>query len=467
MTNSFPVAATTHLPITGIGHSALPVIFVQNEKTGGIELFTEALEWASVLSAHLKTISVRKHVTTLCNFVNFYNLYSEGQDMSVNAQSMSVLAYLDFRISGTEHLDLDNPLHPLGWRGCAKTSVRTEFKYLTRFFRWLEEHIGDGAKTIDQRLFRLPQKSIQKFHSLDKRDFFLHLSSHRKHWEDLTTDDSLLMPRRFKPAGRENGFRPFPPAEEIRAIIAAEQNPAFKALWLLQSYGASHRVSEVLNIWQEDILPPSYSKEFFGLPSNGLPVVLIAHPSESTWLGHFTSGKTNRLQYLLTKYNFRPRSERDSSDPLYAGYKGKRVFGLHKTANTWWLNPDAAVAFQACVDEIEAFHRRNKTSVSHPYFFVNMFAKDYRRGEPITKKRIESAWEAACKRVGLQAHDRGRNIHGLRHFQKWLAEQMGIPKSQIQIIRGDNSAASQDEYGICASTVAIALQATNNKQTEG
>lgn len=453
-----------HLPFEGPGHSALPVIFFEDPNTGLNTICRDVVEWASQISGHLGTVSVRKHVDALCKFMNFYHLYSRDQDrFSVQDQTVSIFAYLDFRTSGTRHLSHDHQLSPLGWLGCAKNTVRAEFRYLTRYFAFLENYAGSDAQALDHRLFRLPSIQLARLRKQD-HDIFMHLASYRRFWADLTEDKGEL-PRRLRPTNREIGYRPFPEEDEIQRIIAAEKNPAFKAIWLLQAYGASHRISEVLNIWQDDILPSSYNREFFGSPADGMPLVLIAHPTESTWIGASNEKKQTRHTYLLNKYGFLPRSERAESDPLYAGFKTKRVYGLYKSAKTWWLNSEAAAAFDICAQEIQSFHNYHRTSRKHPFFFVNMFARDDRLGEPIAKSRIEKAWVAACTRVGVAAHQRGRNIHGLRHFTKYYAEQLGIPPSMIQIMRGDNSAASQDDYGKCAMSVNQALTNINTRAT--
>ena len=458
MNHIYPVAVTATLPLTGPGHSALPVIFIEESYDARGALCLDVVEWASQLSnGHLGTVSVDRHVATVCKFINFYHLYSKDQQrISVYDQTVSIFAYLDFRITGTRHLDNDHPLSPLRWDGCARNTVRAEFRHLTRYFSFLERYLGNGSQTIDHRLFKISTSEIAALRSQDNRDFFQHLASHRKYWADLR-DDKDILPRQFRPTNREVGYRPFPDEEEIRRIISEERNPAFKALWILQAYGASHRISEVLQIWQEDILPSDYNREFFGFAPDGMPLVLIAHPTESTWLGTANQKRQTRQAYLLSQYGLKPRSMLPASAPLYAGFKSKRVYGSHKTAKTWWLNTDAAAAFEACIQEIRAFHNRHRTSRKHPYFFVNMFSQDGSLGNPIRVKRIESAWVAACRRVGVLPHMRGRNIHGLRHFTKYHAQQLGISPSMIQIMRGDNSATSQDDYGQCAMSVRKAL----------
>tara|TARA_R110002050_G_scaffold259366_1_gene398764 strand:- start:1997 stop:3433 length:1437 start_codon:yes stop_codon:yes gene_type:complete len=456
MPSPFPIAVTAHLPLHSRDHTALPVIFLQDPQSGESEICMEVVKWASELSAELGTVSVGQHIITVCRFMNFFRLYSQGQSLSIKDQTISIFAYLDFRGTGTKYLETDHLLYPLNWNGVAKTTVSSEFNYLIRYFRFLESHSGADAKILDRHLFLLPEREVI---SLQKKsnDLFIHLANQRQYWADLRADDPIRVPQRFRPTNKQNGFRPFPPEEEIKRIITTERNPVFKAIWILLAYGASHRISEVLNIWQADILPSSYNKELFGLPADGLPLVLIAHPNQSKWLGDFSTKKTTRMEHLLRTYGFPPRSDRSSADPLYAGFKTKKLSGNFLIAKTWWLNEDAALAFENCVDKIRAFHLRHRTSRKHPYFFVNMYAKDHRLGEPLTMNRVSQAWVHACERAGVKPHTRGRNLHGLRHFSKFYMTEMGLSSSIIQIIRGDHSILSQDEYGQCSTAVNRAL----------
>lgn len=458
MATKFPIATTANLPISGVGHASLPVIFLEDTNTKAVEPLLDALKWASALSVELKSISVQKHIVTLCNFINFYHLFNEGKEINLEEQTYTVLAYIDFRITGTTFLNRDHPLHKLNWAGVSKATASTEFRYIIRFLQFLEDTTGHDTKSVDAKRYKLTKLSLNNLQSLSERDFFIHLSQYRKFWEENFPNNEVKDMRFMKPAKRISGHRLFPTEEEVLAIIGAESNPVFKAIWLLQSYGASHRISEVLNIWQEDILPDSYSELFFGIKNSIHPTVVIAHPSESTWLGNPKSNRKTRMQHLLEKYGIVPRSERSANDPLYSGFKSKLLYGTHLTANTWWLRPEAAELFRECVVEIESFHRHNRTSKYHPYFFVNMYAKNEYYGEPLKKSRIESAWVSCCKRVGINPHQGGRNIHGLRHFQMSLLNNLQIPPEQIRLIRGDSSVRSQEDYGISAKSLSNALQ---------
>lgn len=463
MARSHPVAVTVTIPLASVSHDALPVILMHDAETGETTLCRHAVKWATQLSESQGTISVRQHIATICRFINFYHLFSDGRRLSIHEQTMSIWSYMDFRGIGTKHLDEDNPLYPLLWDAVARTTISTEFTHLIRYFTFLETYTGQDAKILERKLFRLSKAKTRELRD-SSNDFYLHLARHREYWQDLRENTDLRPPKKFTAPSRAKGFRPFPPEEEIIAIIASEKNPVFKAIWLLLSYGASHRVSEVLNIWQADILPSSYNREFFGLTPDGFPLVLIAHPSDSTWLGDFSNRRINRAQYLLKEYGLKPRPERSDKDPLFAGFKTKKLYGEHHVAKTWWLNEKAAKAFSDCASEIQDFHLRLRTSRKHPYFFVNMFARDDRLGEPVTQNRIEKAWQDACKRAGVKPNVRGRNLHGLRHFTKYYMEHLQLSPSDIQIMRGDHSIDSQNDYGQCAVKVSSAL---SNLKTRG
>lgn len=465
---TLPVAVVASLPVINKAHASLPVIFFDSVDGKRVEIYREALEWANSIASNVSPPTVQKRIKTLCRFLNFFHAYSSGDTLSLQEQTASVYAYVDFRVNGTRRLANKHPLKQLDWKPISRATARIEFVYLSEFLA----SIGVPPSTEaagDRRLPRLRQEELTKLgaHNNCMTQLFAHLRKQRHFWEDLRAEPNLQPHLALKPVKNQGGYRPFPTEEEIREIIGQERNPAFKALWLLLTYGASHRISEALNIWQVDVLPASYRAHFFPeLPhQDSTPFVLIAHPSESDYVGKLSSPldeRETRTQYLRRKYSLAPRNKLAADDPLYSGFKAKRLIGNHKVANTWWLNLEAASLFEQCAGEIWQFHLRNRTSRLHPYFFVNMFAKSEAYGQPIRMRRIQDAWSAACKRVGITANKQGRNIHGLRHFSKYYAKRLGISSENLSIIRGDMSLKSQEDYGVCASDVHQALANRNS-----
>ncbi|MFB2606142.1 hypothetical protein ACE04B_29945, partial [Rhizobium phaseoli] len=119
-------------------------------------------------------------------------------------------------------------------------------------------------------------------------EFFTHLRVQRDRWKKLVGLNPVFpkdlkrsagsTPRRSQPHERT------PHPDEVRAQIDAETNPMYKAFWLL-IYGTGMRISEGLNLWTCDVLPGSYSMPMCGYRTNGEPLVILAHPVDSTYTG--------------------------------------------------------------------------------------------------------------------------------------------------------------------------------------
>ncbi len=447
----FPVATEVTLPIRGNGHQFLPVLLQQV----GNDVFVDrpALLWSRELTLALSLPSIQQRIKTITRFKNFYALFSAGQSFNIEEQTHSIYAYLDWRLAGTVSLSPDRRLSKLGWRPVQKETARNEFRHIVEYFIFLSKYNND-SRFVQFETLSIPSRLLKKIMSDNHDDFFKHLKFSRDYWADHSPDNPQV-PLWGRPDSGRSGYRPFPTWEEVREIISAEKNPIFRAVWIAAAFG-SHRISELLNVWQIDVLPGSYRTEFFEPNMNSdMVLLLLAHPSESTYVDQ--PGEKNagtRQKALETRYNLTPRNLLPERHPLRSGWKSKLFTGFQKTANTFWLDQSAEAAFTECAKEIKRFHLLRQTSRYHPYFFVNMYSKDDTFGEPLRMARIQKAWVAACKRVGVQPHVRGRNIHGLRHFAKWFAEsELKLSQSNIQIIRGDRSINSQNEYARCALSV--------------
>ncbi|GAA6191001.1 hypothetical protein NBRC116597_09200 [Phaeobacter sp. NW0010-22] len=61
---------------------------------------------------------------------------------------------------------------------------------------------------------------------------------------------------------------------------------------------------------------------------------------------------------------------------------------------------------------------------------------------------VQSAFERACVRAGLEPRRFGRNLHGMRHYYKWLLRnELGLSEEHVQICLGHASIESQESYG--------------------
>ena len=442
-----PVATLVAMPVAGEPIPFLPVVILRDK---GICL--EALQYARQYSAAVSSSTLRTKVATIARFLNFFNLFVGDQKLTVDQQTNVIFAYIDFRLSGTKQLDDDNPLKLLDWDGISKEYARTEFGTILEFFDNIklnaEEHIEE-VKLLNTVKFSLADTSryySRNYTEIAQKDFFIHLRKSREFWANLR-DPQYVLPRWARPTATRALFRPFPSTDEVMEVISAEKNPVYKAVFIALAFG-SHRVSEVLHSWQCDVLPSFERTKFFQTAANNNNVLfIIAHPEDSTY---GTDGKTQtRANYLKQRYGLTVRTQLDKNDTLRIGWKSKLLYGAYKTTDTFWLHPQAASMFADCVDEINDFHLHNLTSRKHPYLFVNIHAKDEAYGEPLKYNRLAKALAQAYMRVGIDpSRTKGRNVHGFRHYAKWYAQNvLGLGPSQIQIIRGDQSIASQDDYG--------------------
>ncbi|GGO61506.1 hypothetical protein SAMN05444398_11614 [Roseovarius pacificus] len=458
----YPFAVTVTLAVKDVALSAVPVIFHESSDGSTVELDPLACSWAISLSQYVKFSTVLRSVQTLCRFINFSKLFGDGSPQSVDEQTALIFTYLDYRRAGTENMAAGHPLRPLEWKPVSRNTIRIEFTDLIRFFQFIEETGAGETRALGNKILSLPRAKLSTLAKaqLSSRDMLVHLNKSRSFWEKHRSTSTMQMPSRGRITPTLRTVRPFPPKSEVDLIIEREANPAFRALWLVLAYGGSHRVSEMLNLWQADVLPGEYRSEFFGsyFGDEG-SLVLIAHPTDSTYLGDFQNKrKLTREAFMIERYGFRPRSTLPNRHKLYAGFKTKVLSGLHSTADTYWLSKKAAQQFDECADEIRTFHLHNRTSRHHPYFFVNMLARDSHYGTPLKKSRVDAAWKAACKRVGIEPNVRGRNIQGLRHFTKAYAEGLGLSPRLIQVMRGDTNIQSQEDYGISIDALRTALK---------
>ncbi len=448
--HEFPAAIKVILPIANSFTGFLPVIFVADKNDAALN--EEVLLWARYMVNGYSITAIDARIGSLTKFINFFHLWaSDLNEISIEEQTEAILIFTYFRINGTKTLAEDHILKPLNWAPVSQTTSRIDFNYVTDFFIFVEQNLGQEIRSLSKEVLRFPidfNRKMEIVRGSRQNEFLAHLAKSIRFWDSMREDTQFKVPKWARPSSNKAIFRAFPTLEEIEEIIGAERNPTFKALWIAGSFG-SHRISEQLNVWQCDILPASYRKHFFDKNVGDTILYLMAHPISSTYTEDFTKNKgPTREYYLKERYNLIPRPNYSPTDNRRAGWKAKSLYGRFETTATFWLDSSAAKLFQICIEEIQNFHAHNRTSRKHPYFFVNMFSKDASYGEPLQMKRVQSAWEQACKRVGITPYRNGRNIHKLRHFSKWFAENhVGLNSREIQIIRGDTSVNSQDQYG--------------------
>ena len=257
------------------------------------------------------------------------------------------------------------------------------------------------------------------------------------------------------------GGRPKPvlTLPQVLAIIEATPGKAMKAAFLLASFGGI-RSSEMLNIWTTDLLPGRHRKKLFPTDANSnVPLVVLAHPSQSTFISLNASTGQDRCQHLA-KTGAKPRNLLQGH-PLHAGWKGLRYDNHEQLiSQVYWSNPDMAVRFDRLAMESRAsviLGGGLKALESHPFLLVNDTPHKLEIGLPMKMSNLQKAFERAMRKAGVDTELHGKGIHSLRHFYKATLEDLGITREYRRIAMHHVSIASQNSYAVSAERTNLAI----------
>jgi hypothetical protein len=241
----------------------LPVLFAA-ESDGAVRVVTEVLEWAraSLLSRDLST--VQREVETIGRFIDFCRALGDCISIAEDDLDYVVYAYLLWRKNGTRDDRGRLLLDGLSWKPLDAARLQQEFRALARFFKFCAEVFGFvrlNDKAYRQYAESAPIRRMVACDSRGRDDFLMHLGASREFWSQRTEPETPLIPpaTSMRPSSTKAGFRVPIAADEIWAIIAAERNPVFRALWLMGAFGGL-RISEQLNLWQIDVLPAAKAR---------------------------------------------------------------------------------------------------------------------------------------------------------------------------------------------------------------
>ncbi|MBR9972103.1 hypothetical protein [Magnetospirillum sulfuroxidans] len=465
--DSAPFFAVRTLP-TLSPPGALPFLFVADE-VGDVALSREALSWANALTQTRSLSSIEQWVGTIGRLHDWYVIGWQARPLTTELLTDLVYSYLYFRLHGTIDPSGRTIVPSISWKPVRYETVQGEYSAIRSYVQHCNTafgHIGLARRTTVINQSFIAQMLADKESSA--RDFFAHLNAHRERWRTYFdfADDMPRLAGGKRPIRSRVGFRQMMPIEEWVALIDAEKNLVFRGIWMLSAFGGL-RISEILNMWQVDVLPASYRGRLFGFDDDTI-LVLRAHPCDSTYTTTVGDRRTTRRQHLATKYGRVPRPDSIVSSER-AGWKGT-VFANDDRLllPVFWLDARMAELFADCVQQIMRFHQTQRTSASHPYLFVNMAARRDALGEPQKISNVEAAFERACRRVGLEPYRYGRSIHAGRHLYKWMAKEMlGLGPDAIQLIMGHASIESQDAYGRRAKEAADSIRMGQSKLETG
>lgn len=424
----------------------LPVLFIRLTD-GSVTISQEALAWAQKLVRDDAIAAPRPKIAAVGRLYAFIRTTAGTlDDLSPDEMDALIYAYLGSRLAGSPEGHADG-----GSSSITLETAQSEFAYFAQFSRFCASFTGTCSPI--GAAFRANGHFWQTAKALSKPDsFFAHLRARQQLIQDRF-DARPAFPKTLtrgavRSSRRIDQTTTTMSPEQVDAIIDGERNVVYKSLWTLLAY-AGPRLSEALNLWRCDVLPGSYSRYFSEIDMTGLPLVIFAHPSRSTYVGDVTSMKREetRRTYLNRIWGLKPRPFQSSKKR--PGWKGMLFFN-----ETWllswayWTSKGRAAEFARLGSEIRAIHKLGNVDLRHPFYFCNSKHRDTLY-QPLSVRAAEQAFDAACLRVGIEPHVTvGAHIHGLRHFYEWYMEwRLGLPPEKRQILLRHRSIRSQEAYG--------------------
>jgi integrase len=431
-------------------------ILIIGTRNGEIDIPREPVEWIRFELQRQHDAPARAMLTTIGRLYEYSSTAFGDIELTVDTLPTVVWNYIAFRVGDRTPDDLDSQKLPL-WNPVKRSTALSEFRTIVEYLRYCD----DKYKTLPllARRQRLPTFSTFEFPPAkyrDKRDFFRHLRGHRERYRKLLGIEQYYAPRVTPTASlipRRSAQGKTMPRDDVDLIIDAEENLSFQALWILLAYGGI-RVSEALNLWCGDIMPGSMIGQFEPGFTQADPLVVLADPIQSRFLGDFRDTSRTRLEYLSAKYGLIPRPNHPDKHPLRAGWKGMLVSNNH-LLSSWVFSsyPEPARKFLELTAKLLNLRRQFPAADHHPYFFVNVANNKY-CGEMLKCSNLVKAFERACRRVNLEPHLAGRTVHGFRDFFKnTLEKRHKLRPEIIQVMMHHTNVTSQQDYGDCESAI--------------
>lgn len=415
-----------------------------------VELAIDVLRWSRA-GIYRRTLDAqRAAVAALGRLYDFRMLFPEFTIEDHHDVNLLIWSYLFARLTVPTHVA--DRLIPT-WEKVRLSTVMGEFAMFREFAKFSSadsESLFGKALRLDSRVFSAMPPVMPK------ASFFNHLRAQYERFVRLTGND-VGFPADLKRVAKRRGAKAKKEivqlkSHEVAAIIDAENNPMFKALWILLAYVGS-RISEALHLWICDVLPSSYAGHFGDFETD-LPLIIFAHPADSTYCGNVAgpAANDNRTDFLKDRYTREPRTIPDDDTGEGAGFKGILIFDEARSLS-WgtWIDTARAREFHRLTGEIRAIHQRTGSAKASPYFFVNSRRGKY-AGLPMRKGNVEKAFTRACIRAGVARRGKLPSLHSLRHYYAWFARAvLKMRPEQIQIMMRHQSVDSNLDYGKQAS----------------
>ena len=235
--------------------------------------------------------------------------------------------------------------------------------------------------------------------------------------------------------------------ELVQAVIDSCEDIGFKAITIVCAF-AGLRLSEALHLWTCDVLDGSARPEITGGPVSQLPLVIVAHPRLSTYVGISASLD------ILTRADFLARTGRlcravlPANDPQRCGWKRRRFADEHRLiSEALWSDERMAFEFSALVFGLEEA-RRHAGITDIPWLFVGTAPDKVGYLSPITRASYKDMLRRTLRAVGTPTLIApAMRPNALRHFYKCMMDDIGLSVEDIRDAMGHADVTGGAAYG--------------------
>ena len=414
-------------------------------------------EFVSFLRDSDYSLQKMKTAGAVLGFLNDYLLICrKGEEFKADEIPAAINHFLRLRRYGDREGKAG-----LGWSPMKAATVARDARF-----------IADFSKHCSTKLGYFPLVPPVEFGEKQHRNFMTLFG--KKSWRLLShLDNKLPVEQRNRspviperPIKTKGSAKPVLTEPEVKRIIDSAGSLSHKALFILCAYGGP-RLSEALNIWTSDLMPGRYRNGLFGRNRDDkTPLVVLAHPSQSTFIAVGANFNEDRQQHLFKRYGLNARNLIQGT-PMFAGWKGMLADDESRgMAEVFWTSESMAILFSQIVKRMRLEARNcgaGQNMDSHPYLFINDTVGKQEFGMPTKISNAKKSFARACSLADIR--DYGQGIHLLRHFYKATLVDMGIKPETIKHAMHHRSLLSQVSYGVDARKTHEAI--AKAMQTEG
>ena len=442
MSSKYPRARTAsvfNLP-TKEGH-VLPVLMV-DDLNGGARVVPEVIAFMEALVSQGESLSKRRGIANTLALLHDYLIIARNAE-PVRSENLPDVAASFLRRRRYQPAEADG----LDWVPVRRETVDRDKHYLRLFSEFcasrfsyfpivpLRERCALAPEGVDYR-------SLMRRLARKKKMLLGHIAG------PGAPTIAIGLPE--KRVFRRSSIHTFLSTAMVEDLILSTPSISQRIVFILAAFGGP-RISEILNLWRCDVLPGRFRPTLFPDDKvSEVPLVILAHPTQSLYVGGMVPDGRDRLQHLNEAYGLKSRYVQEANS-LKAGWKGM-LFDNDALfiSQVFWSDRSWARAFYELFQQLRDHVLPTVPDMvrkGHPHLVINDSPSRREFGQPMKMSNFRKAYGRACRRIGVDANRFHNGVHGLRHFYKANLERLGLNPEEVRKAMHHISLTSQQEYG--------------------